>query len=191
MNPDECQLIYLDCEITIGVCGQNTSYFGFMTFVDFGCMSTLTLNPPLVKLHLGVGCWGSPRMHWMFLLRSSLPSLCLYTAVCIHSFTYLGHVTGSSLSRQLLFSEMTLFLTLYQQPAGWWITTTNAAFVGTLMSLWCLVDGHVTCICLFDEDTIFKEISWFVGGILCSTEQSDVLSLHHRGSRTQQDHRVL
>lgn len=69
--------------------------------------------------------------------------------------------------------------------------TTYVTFVGTLISFRCLVDGRVVCSFTFDGVIIFKEISREVGGILCSTEQSDVLSLHHRGSRTQQDHWVL
>lgn len=52
-----------------------------------------------------------------------------------------------------------------------------------------MLDGHVTCRLFSDEDAIFEESSWEVGGSgLCFTEQSDVISLHHREDRTLQDH---
>ncbi len=84
-----------------------------------------------------------------------------------------------------------LSLTSDSQPALCWFSSTgDETLVESFIRLGNSVDGHVSCRAAVHKVATFIEFSGEVGGrLLLSAAQSHSVSLHHRKSRTLQDHR--
>ena len=107
-------------------------------------------------------------------------------------FKYLCIYCVSPCSRFMIMTVRNHNLTSDSQPALYWCSSSRYVTpVESFIRSGDPVDRHVSCRAAPDQKTVFIEISSETGGgsLLFSAPQCDVLSLHHRDSRTVQDHR--
>lgn len=89
-------------------------------------------------------------------------------------------------------SKLSSCFTYDEQPAGWRLSHTHVTLVDAFMRLGDIIDDHVTSRLSTNNRVIFVESCWEGGlSVLCFTEQSNIISLHHGEDGTLQDYRSI